>query len=102
MSRRSATHPTPVYVTRKGLHFWKFDELDSLFARREEHRRGVEQNVADVQAMKKRGEIPDNNRELHVLADIGDELVARVQSARKIYAELGAIAERERPIRKKP
>lgn len=95
----SAAHTTPVYVIREGLRFWRFDRLDSLFAIREENLRRVEKNVADVQAMKKRGEIAEGNRELHVLAAVGSQLLERVAEARKIYAELRAIANRERGSR---
>jgi len=87
----SVAHTTPVYVVREGFRFWKLEEFDSLVAKRFENLAEVERNVDEVRQMSEAGKIPSGNRELEVLAAVGE--------AKKIYNDLRKVAERERSIR---
>ncbi len=95
----ASAHTTPVYVIREGLRFWKFDDLDTLLARRRTSLDEIEKIVAEA-VQRKDDARAAGNRTGEQLAVQGAELLKRVEAAREIYSELAKTAERERPIRK--
>ncbi len=95
----SRAHTTPIYVVRDGLRFWKFDGIQELLAKREASLAEVEQIVADAIARNDSGEV-DDNRTIKQLALQGPELLQRVDAAKQIYADLGAVADKEVALRK--
>ena len=94
----TSAHTTPIYVIRKGLRFWKLDEIDALIAKRLTSLDEIAGIVGDAQRRDKAGEI-EGDRTLKQLAAQGPELLKRVEEARRIYSDLKKTAEREREIR---
>jgi hypothetical protein len=91
-------HTTPVYVVRKGLRFWKFDQTEELIAKRLASLDEVRQMCRDAKAQLERGELEadQTRRELALQADA---LLERVDAAADIYQQLQEAAEHERDIR---
>lgn len=97
----TSAHTTPVYVTRPGLRFWKFDGLEGLLAKREESLRQIEALIAEARRLDAAGRLEaDLSRKQ--LALQADALLERVAQARRLYAELRRLAEDERPLRAAP
>lgn len=92
-------HTTPIYVRREGLRWWKFDEVDPLLAKRLDSLRQIEGLVADAKS--KDAIALQGNQELKQLALQGDELLKRVEAARKIYEELKETAVKEKTVRER-
>jgi hypothetical protein len=90
----TAAHTTPVYVTRAGLRFWKYDSIDSLIGRRMESLGQIRQLVAEAQAKETRGELAGDFTTSQ-LARQGGALLQRVEEAEEIYRELLAKAAEE-------
>ncbi len=93
-------HTTPVYVRRRGLRSWKYEDVPALLAARRESLGQIETLVAaartaDPQALA-------GHQELRQLALQAEPLLERVRAARAIYDELEKTAERERPLRTGP
>ena len=91
-------HTTPVYVRREGLRWWKFDEVEDLLAKRFNSLKEVEEIVADAKAKLASGETTADQT-LKELAEQGDDLLKRIELARKIYEKLRKTAEKEREAR---
>jgi hypothetical protein len=94
----TSAHTTPVYVTRGGLRFWKYDGLEALFERRKANLAEIEQIVTDARQADSQGKL-ENDRYRKQLARQGDLLLQRVALARKLYQNLQQIAEAERALR---
>ncbi len=90
-------HTTPIYVRREGLRWWKFAEVDQLLDERFKSLRQIERLVADAKS--KDAITLDGDQELKQLALQGDELLKRVEAARKIYEELKQVAQKEKAAR---
>jgi len=93
-------HTTPVYVTRNGLRFWKYDSVEELIAKREASLAEIEHIVAEAQAGRNAEGKPDASRPVTELAEQGPALLKLVQDARQIYAGLRTPAEREADVRR--
>lgn len=91
-------HTTPVYVIRKGLRFWKFDEAAELIDKRLESLASIEKIVADARR-NQAGARRDADRFITQLAAQGDQLLERVTAAREIYRQLQQTLKAERAIR---
>ncbi len=91
-------HTTAVYVIREGFRFWKFNDIDRLIGMRLKSLDQVEQIVADARRLDAEGKLGTDRYRKQLVAQ-GDELLKRVEAARKIYAELKEIAAKERPQR---
>jgi len=96
----SVAHTTPVYVTRKGLRFWKLDEVEPLIAKRLQQLDEIETIVAEAKQSVKDDGSPALI-EIHELAKQGDELLQRVRLARGNYARLRKTLEAELDHRSK-
>ena len=83
----SVAHTTPVYVTRKGLRFWKMDEVETLVAKRRRQLDEIETIVAEARQAVNDGASPALI-EIHELAAQGDRLLQRVRIARENYSDL--------------
>ena len=94
----TSAHTTPVYVVREGLRFWKFEGLEDLLAKREESLRQIEGLIAEARKLDAEGRL-ETDRYRKLLARQGDALLERVGLARRLYADLQALAARERPLR---
>lgn len=98
-----AAHTTPVYVIRDNLRFWKFEAVDQLIAKRLVSLDDIEHLV--VQARPPEGQAKaQTDRVERQLAAQGEDLLARVRTAREVYAGLrrAAKAEAERRVRQDP
>src|SRR5690606_2233916 len=95
----SRAHTTPIYVVRDGLRFWKYDAVPALIEKRLASLAEIEQIVTDAQARNAAGQV-DDNRAIKQLALQGPALLERVQTAKKLYAELAVIADQESVKRK--
>jgi len=94
----TSAHTTPVYVVREGFRFWKFEELETLLADRNESLRQIEQIVAETRELDTEGRLT-GDRYRQQLVFQGDALLERVRLARGIYQDLRQIADQERPHR---
>lgn len=94
----SVAHTTPVYVVRKGLRFWKTDQVESLIAKRLKQLDEIEQIVADARLSVKEGASPALIEEQE-LARQGDELMERVRASREDYGKLKEVYESEKRLR---
>lgn len=92
-------HTTPVYVCREGLRWWRFDDVDQLLDKRLDSLKQIEGLVADAKS--KDAVTLEGDQELKQLALQGDELLKRVEAARKIYEELKETAVKERTVRER-
>jgi hypothetical protein len=95
----SACHTSPVYVTRQGLRWWKYDAVESLIAKRLASLDEVEQIVADAMAQVAAGSA-GGDRAVEELADQAAPLLERVAAARALYADLKRVAAEEAPKRR--
>jgi hypothetical protein len=94
----SLAHTTPVYIAGKGRRFWKFDRVEKLVAKRLQQLGEIEHIVADARAAVANGASP-SLIEIQELAKQGDQLLDRVRRARRNYAQLREIYEREKKLR---
>jgi hypothetical protein len=103
----SQAHTTPVYVVRKPLRFWNYDQVERLIATRLDSLDEVERLVARARSVHG-GEMTDEPRgeseraawwETRRLAEQGPELLDRVAEARRIYRQLRLVWKREGPQR---
>ena len=92
----SQAHTTPVYVVRKPLRFWNYDQVERLIATRLDSLDEVERLVARARSIHG-GEVTGEPRgegeraawwETRRLAEQGPELLDRVAEARRIYQQL--------------
>ena len=92
----SRAHTTPVYVVRKPLRFWKFDQVEPLITTRLHSLAEVERLVDQATSMSQ-GQIAYEPLgtgegtgwwEIQRLAEQGPELLERVAEARRIYEQL--------------
>ncbi len=90
-------HTTPIYVRREGLRWWKFEDVDQLLDKRLDSLSQIEKLVADAKS--KDLVTLEGDQELKQLALQGDELLKRVDAARKIYEQLRETAVKEKAIR---
>jgi len=90
-------HTTPIYVRREGLRWWKFDEVDELLTKRFDSLKEIERLVVDAKS--KDAMTLEGDQELKQLALQGDELLKRVEAARKIYEGLKETAAKEKTVR---
>ena len=94
----TTAHTTPVYVIRKGLRFWKYQELKQLLAKRRQSLQEIEQLVLDAKAKVAKGDARGERRYQQLVAQ-GPALLERVTQARVYYANLEKTAESERSVR---
>jgi hypothetical protein len=94
----SLAHTTPVYITRKGMRFWKMDEVERLIDKRLSQLGEIEQIVAEAKQAVRDGASP-GFIEIQELAKQGDPLLERVRIARENYAELRKTFETEKRLR---
>ena len=92
----SRAHTTPVYVVRKPLRFWKYDQVEPLITTRLHSLAEVERLVDQATSMSQ-GQIAYEPLgtgegtgwwEIQRLAEQGPELLERVAEARRIYEQL--------------
>jgi len=93
-------HTTPVYVVREGFRFWKFDKIDELIAKKLEYLKKIENKVIEAKTEYGGGK-GTYKSPVRQFALQGDELLERVEAARKIYQQLKETAAKERPLRAK-
>lgn len=91
-------HTTPVYVVRERRRFWKFDAVNDLLARRLGSLDEIEKLIADAKRRDAQGQV-EGDRYVKQLALQGDELMKRIDAARRIYADLKETAVGERSVR---
>lgn len=92
----SRAHTTPVYVVRRPLRFWNYDQVERLIDTRLHSLDEVKRLVAGARSIHE-GRVPDEPRgeddetawwETRRLAEQGPELLDRVAEARRIYEQL--------------
>jgi hypothetical protein len=88
-----------VYIERKGLRWWKFDEIDDLIQKRLTSLDEIETIVNEARQQQANDEIAGDNREIMELARQSDQLMERVELARKTYASLQNTAKKEQALR---
>lgn len=96
-----SAHTTPIYVIREGLRFWRPEAVSGLIDKTNGWLDEIEKIVADAKIIDLAGKV-ETDRPIKQLAVQGDDLLKRVAAARKIYAELKGVAEKEKPLREKP
>ena len=94
----SSAHTTPVYVTRPGLRFWKYGQVEELLNKRLGSLSEIEAVVAEALEMEKAGKLVGDHA-LQQLALQGPELLKRVAEARRYYEELRQVATKEKALR---
>ena len=95
----TSAHTTPVYVVRKGLRFWKYQELEQLLAKRRQSLKVVAQLVADAKQKVASGDL-GGDRRYQQLVTQGSALLERVAEAHAFYSDLEKIAVTERAFRR--
>jgi len=85
---------------REGFRFWKFDKIDELIAKKLEYLKKIENKVIEAKTEYGGGK-GAYNYEGRQFALQGDELLERVEAARKIYQQLKETAAKEKPLRTK-
>jgi hypothetical protein len=94
----SLAHTTPVYLARRGMRFWKMNEVETLIAKRLSQLAEIEGIVATA-----RKAVADGTSvgliEIQELAEQGDQLLDRVRLARGNYATLRKTYETELKLR---
>ncbi|MBP7934937.1 MAG: CehA/McbA family metallohydrolase [Phycisphaerae bacterium] len=93
-----SAHTTPVYVVREGLRFWRPEAVSRLTDKTNGWLDEIEKIVAEAKAADRAGKV-ETDRAVKQLAVQGDDLLKRVAAARKIYAELKVLAEKEKETR---
>ncbi|NOZ74178.1 MAG: CehA/McbA family metallohydrolase [FCB group bacterium] len=91
---------SPIYVVRKGLRFWKFDEIDEIIDRTNLALDQVEQFVEETRKRSAENKLLADDLEYKQLDVLSAELLKRVDTAREIYRKLKEeTAEKEKQIR---
>jgi len=80
-------HTTPIYVTREGMRFWKYDEVESLLAKRIASLDEIEGLIHDAVAKQDRGTI-GADKIIEELALQAEALRESVAEARRSYEQL--------------
>ncbi len=94
----SLAHTTPVYITRKGLRFWKMAEVDQLIKKQLLRLGEIEMIVAEARKAVDEGAAPALTEVLE-LARQGDQLLERVKLVKGLYAALWKESIREKKAR---
>ncbi|GMU20564.1 MAG: hypothetical protein AMXMBFR13_06610 [Phycisphaerae bacterium] len=92
-------HTTPIYIIREGLRFWRYDKVEELIAKRMESLQQVENIIKEAREAVAKGGVhtkeAGEDRAVRQLAIQGDDLMRRVEAARKLFAELRETANKE-------